>query len=101
MPKQLVPFFLRCYHDQSGHLSYNYVSENISKYFYFENLYSIVRDYIAKCTICQKDTTNRHQKPVLADLIELTDIPFFLEFCVFPLFIAYCYSVFVLLLLSS
>ena len=76
IPNQLVPLFLKIFHDQMGHLSYNYVAEKISKSFYFENLYCVVQDYIRKCVICQKDTTNRHHKNVPSDPIELTDMPF-------------------------
>ena len=76
IPKQLVPLFLKHYHDQMGHNSYNYVAQNISKYFYFENLYNIVQDYISKCAVCQKDTTNRHHRRVPSELIELNENPF-------------------------
>ena len=76
IPKQIVPLILKHYHDNLGHNSYNYVAQNISKFFYFENLYNVVQDYISKCTVCQKDTSNRHHKKVPSDLIELNDNPF-------------------------
>ena len=76
IPKQLVNFFLKHYHDQMGHNSYNYVANIISRYFYFENLYNVVQEYVRKCPTCQKDTTNRHHKKVPSDLIQLNDNPF-------------------------
>lgn len=76
VPKQLVPIIIKCYHDDVGHISYNTTAKNISNHFYFENLYEEVKDYVNKCSICQKDTTDRHHKAVPSGLIELTDVPF-------------------------
>ena len=62
--------------DDVRQVSYNYVASNISKYFYFENLYVVVQDYLSRCSVCQKDTTNRHHKPVPGGLTQLNDVPF-------------------------
>ena len=76
IPKSLIPFFLKHYHDDTGHLSYTAVAKNISNKFYWCNFYKSIQDYINKCNVCQYDTTNRFHKNVPSDLITLTSVPF-------------------------
>ena len=76
VPQNLIGYFLKHYHDDSGHLSYTVVAKTISQSFYFPNMCKVIQDYVNKCDVCQFDTTARFHKPVPSDLIELTDVPF-------------------------
>ena len=76
VPQNLIGYFLKHYHDDSGHLSYTVVAKTISQNFYFPNMFKVIQDYVNKCDVCQFDTTARFHKPVPSDLIELTDVPF-------------------------
>ena len=76
VPAELVDYFLKSYHDDTGHPSYNTVAKNIGNQFYFPSLHRITREYVTNCKVCQLDTTDRHHKSVPSDLIELTDVPF-------------------------
>ena len=76
VPQNLTGYFLKHYHDDSGHLSYTVVAKTISQNFYFPNMFKVIQDYVNKCGVCQFDTTARFHKPLPSDLIELTDVPF-------------------------
>ena len=76
VPQNLIGYFLKHYHDDSGHLSYTVVAKTISQNFYFPNMFKVIQDYVNKCDVCQFDTTARFHKPISSDLTELTDVPF-------------------------
>ena len=76
IPKSLKQFFLKHYHDDNGHCSYTNLVNNISDKYFWTNMYKDLQEYCSLCDVCQKDTSNRHHKPVPSGFFELNRLPF-------------------------
>lgn len=78
-PKELVPLFLKVYHDLplSGHAGFEKTYDRIKRAFVWNGMADDVRKYVNACVPCAQRKTSPHTKPAPLQKFAIPPRPFY------------------------